>query len=145
VNGQGNQALRRLLLAVLALGLAGTAIELVLLEHDESLLQLLPLVLIAIGLAVIACHVFMKSRLTVHLMRITMAAFVAAGVLGMVLHYQGNVEFQKELDPSLAGLSLFLKAIRSKAPPALAPGMLVQLGLLGLVVTSQGRDRRDKT
>jgi hypothetical protein len=134
-----------MLLAILAFGLTGTAIELVLLEHDESLLQLLPLVLIAMGLAVIVWHALGKSPLTIRLMRITMAALVAAGVLGIVLHYEGNVEFQKELDPSIAGLALFTKAIRSKTPPALAPGTFVQLGLLGLVVTFQVRDRRDKT
>jgi hypothetical protein len=134
-----------MLLAVLALGLTGTAIELLLLEHDENVLQLLPLVLIVIGLVVIGAHALRKSALTIRLMRITMGMFVALGALGIALHYDGNVEFQKEIDPSLAGVTLFLKAIRSKAPPALAPGTFVQFGLLGLVATLQVRDRSDKS
>jgi hypothetical protein len=30
---------------------------------------------------------------------------------------------------------LFVKVVTAKAPPALAPGVMVQLGLLGLVYT----------
>jgi hypothetical protein len=132
-----------MLLAILIVGLAGTAVELLLLGHDESLTQLVPLILISIGVVVIIWHLAADSSMSLRLMRITMTAFVGAGVLGIVLHYQGSVEFQKELDPSITGFELFKKAMQSKAPPALAPGTLVQLGLLGLVCTylvKQGRE-----
>ena len=36
---------------------------------------------------------------------------------------------------SLAGMALFWAAIGAKAPPLLAPGSMVQLGLLGLAYT----------
>jgi hypothetical protein len=49
------------------------------------------------------------------------------------LHYQGNVEFQMEIDPTQHGSELFWKVMRAKAPPALAPGLMAQLGLLGLI------------
>jgi len=49
-----------------------------------------------------------------------------------VLHYRGSMEFQLEVNPELAGLELFLKVVRAKAPPALGPGAMIQLGLLGL-------------
>jgi hypothetical protein len=62
-------------------------------------------------------------------------AFVAGGVLGIALHYQGSVEFQKELDPSVQGFDLFMKVMHSKTPPPIAPGALAYLGLLGLVCT----------
>jgi hypothetical protein len=39
------------------------------------------------------------------------------------------------MDPSLSGWPLFVKVVTAKAPPALAPGVMVQLGLLGLVYT----------
>jgi hypothetical protein len=53
----------------------------------------------------------------------------------MVLHFKANIEFQSEVDPSATGWPLWMKAIRAKAPPALAPGVMIQLGLLGLVYT----------
>ncbi len=59
------------------------------------------------------------------------------GLLGVVLHVRGNAEFQREMDPSLAGPTLWWKTLRAKAPPALAPGVLVQLGLLGLVYAAR--------
>jgi hypothetical protein len=62
-----------------------------------------------------------------------MALCVASGLLGMVLHYRANVEFQREIDPSLAGTRLFWKVVRAKAPPSLAPGVMAELGLLGLL------------
>ena len=104
-----------MLLAILVCGSAGTALELLLLEHDETLTQLVPLVLIAIGMVVIIWHAMAESSTSLRLMRVTMTAFIAAGVLGVVLHYQGSVEFQ-ELDPSIEGSALFMKAIHSKAP-----------------------------
>jgi hypothetical protein len=132
-----------MLLTILLFGSAGTALELMLLEHSETLTQLVPLVLIAIALVVIIWYAMADSSMSLRLMRVTMTAFIAAGVLGVVLHYQGSVEFQKELDPSIEGFALFTKAIHSKAPPALAPGTMVQLGLLGLVCTYTVKDRRE--
>jgi hypothetical protein len=42
-------------------------------------------------------------------------------------------EFQLEIDPSLPRWELFKKVMRAQAPPALAPGVMMQLGLVGLV------------
>ena len=58
-----------------------------------------------------------------------------SGAVGMYLHFQVNMEFQLEMDPALTGMSLFRKAILAKAPPALAPGVMTQLGLIGLAYT----------
>jgi hypothetical protein len=69
------------------------------------------------------------------LMRVTMAFFIGSGFIGMGLHYMGNNEFQLEMDPGLHGWTLFVKAITSKAPPALAPAAMIQMGLLGLLYT----------
>jgi hypothetical protein len=51
----------------------------------------------------------------------------------MALHFRGNMEFQLDIDPSLGGWALVSKVIRAKAPPAMAPAAMAQLGLLGLV------------
>jgi hypothetical protein len=61
-----------------------------------------------------------------------MALCLIAGALGVYLHYRGNVEFELEREPTLSGLALLWEAVRG-ATPALAPGALAQLGLLGLL------------
>ena len=63
-----------------------------------------------------------------------MILFVLSGLVGLILHYQGNAEFELEMYPSLNGLELFWEAIRG-ATPTLAPGTMIQLGLLGWVYT----------
>ena len=61
-----------------------------------------------------------------------MALCVLAGVVGVVQHYLGNAEFERESDPTLEGLTLFWTAVRG-ATPALAPGAMAQLGVVGLL------------
>jgi hypothetical protein len=124
-----------MLLGVLVLGLIGTGAELVLLGHDESLIQWIPLVLIVVGLGVTTWHLTAESRSSLLAMRVTMIAFIVGGALGVVLHLAGSVQFQRELDPSVEGFTLFMKAMQSKAPPALAPGTMTYMGLFGLVCT----------
>jgi len=124
--------IRRVLLAILLIGLVGTTTELLLLKHDEGPTQLIPLVLIGIAFAAIAWHAVDRGTASLRLFRITMVLFIAAGLLGMYLHYQANVEFQHEVDPAIAGRELLVKAMTAKTPPALAPGSMSQLGLIGL-------------
>ena len=123
---------RRVLLAVLLIGLAGTTTELLLLKHDEGPLQFIPLVLIGIAFVAIAWHEIHRGAASLRLFQITMVLFVASGILGMYLHYRANVEFQREVEPAIAGRELLIKAMTAKTPPALAPGSMSQLGLIGL-------------
>ena len=136
VGGDSNEnvmrALRRVLLAVLLVGILGTGTELILLDHFEERLQLIPLVLLGLGLVVIIWHLIHQGRASVTMLRILMVLFVMGGLVGLVLHYRGSMEFQLEVNPDLSGLELFLKAIRAKAPPALGPGAMIHLGLVGL-------------
>jgi hypothetical protein len=127
--------LRRGVLAILFLGSAGAGIELFLLEHYEDPWQYLPLVLIASTIGIVIWHFARPNASSVRALQLAMALFVAAGILGVLLHFQGAAEFQREIDPEQGGTTLFTKAIRAKAPPVLAPGLMVQLGLLGLVYT----------
>jgi hypothetical protein len=124
---------RRLLLFLLLLGMTGITIELLLLEHDESATQLIPLLLLGLGFAVTLWHALQRGPSSLMALQIVMVLFVATGLLGMYVHFGANVEFQHEMDPSLAGLALFRKAMAAKTPPALAPGSMSQLGLIGLV------------
>lgn len=124
--------LRRILLYILLIGLTGLAIELLLLGHDEEATQVIPLALIGVAFAAIGWHALRHSVASLLAVQITMVLFVAAGMLGIYLHYLANVEFQREVDPSIGGWALFVKAMTAKTPPALAPGSMVQLGLIGL-------------
>jgi hypothetical protein len=128
-----SRLLRRLLLVVITFGLVMTGVDLILLEHYEDSSMLIPLMLIALSLVVIVVHSVAGGAGTVRLLQGVMVLLVAAGALGVYLHFQGNLEFQIEIDPSLSQWELFNKVIRAKAPPALAPGAMAQLGLLGLV------------
>ena len=129
------RALRRLVLVLLGCGLAGTAVELVLLEHHEDSTQLVPLLVTAPALAVLGWHAVSPGRLSRVCLRVAMLALVASGAAGVYFHYRGNLEFQLEMDPSLAGLELALRVLRAKAPPALAPGHMALMGLFGLAAT----------
>jgi hypothetical protein len=63
-----------------------------------------------------------------------MVLFVVSGALGLLLHFKGNVTFELEMEPSVSGWPLIWAALRG-ATPALAPGTMVQLGLIGLAYT----------
>jgi hypothetical protein len=128
------RAIRAILLATLVLGLAGTLIELYLLEHTEDVAQRIPIFLIAAALIVLAWHAFDPHALAIRALQGTMGSFVAAGALGVMLHYRGNVEFELELHPGSMGGGLFLEALMG-ATPTLAPGTMIQLGLVGLAYT----------
>jgi hypothetical protein len=127
------RGIRALILAVLTIGLLGTATDLILLGHYEEAWQATPLVLIAAALLIVAIVAVRNSSLAVTALQITMVLFIGAGVIGITLHYSGNREFQREMDPNLSGWALFSTVMTAKAPPAMAPGAMVQLGLIGLV------------
>ena len=124
-----------MLLSVLVLGLVGVGTELVFLNHLESASQILAPALVGIALAAVLAHVIQRGAVSVRVLQLVMVVFIATGVLGMYYHYAANVEFQREMDPSLAGMALFWKAMSAKTPPALAPGSMAQLGLIGLAYT----------
>jgi hypothetical protein len=128
--GDAATALRRVLLALVLIGAAGLALELLLLDHFESWEQWIPLVLLAAVLGTGALVAWRPDSGTVRFFQAVMLLCVVAGIVGVFLHYRGNVEFELEREP-LSGFALFWESIRG-ATPALAPGALSQLGLLGL-------------
>ena len=128
-------SLRKILLGILALGMIGSVTELILLKHSEDVYQWIPLVLLGVGLPALAWQRISGGALSLRLLRWLMCGFVVAGIAGVYFHFQGSAEFKLESQPNLAGMALFWEAIRAKAPPLLAPGSMVQLGLLGLAYT----------
>ena len=126
--------LRHALLALVLVGALGLAAELLLLEHFESALQYIPLALLAVVVVSGAVLARWPSVRAIQVFRAVMLLCVLAGAVGVFLHYRGNVEFELERQPLRHGFDLFWEAVRG-ATPALAPGALSQLGLLGLVYT----------
>jgi len=124
---------RRWILFILVAGLTGSGVELLLIEHYEEAWQLIPLVLVAASLGVIGWHLGSGSQASVRVLQAMMMLCVAAGALGVALHFRGAADFQLEIDPTISRSILVQKVMRAKAPPVLAPGVMIQLGLLGLV------------
>lgn len=129
------QNIRRFVLLVVCVGTVGVGIELFLIGHFEDTNQLIPLVLGATGLTVIGWVAVRPTILAMRILQLVMLSFIGAGIIGITLHYQANAEFQREIDPNITRGDLFWKVVEATAPPALSPGVMVQLGLLGLIFT----------
>lgn len=123
----------RLLLAIWSFGLLGTIGELLLLEHFDGVLQSIPLALLGLGAAASVWFLRRRNRVSLRAFEATLGLFALSGAVGLFLHYRGNVEFELERDPSLRGIQLFWHAITG-ATPALAPGTMVFLALIGLAL-----------
>ena len=126
--------IRRLLLGTFAVGVLGTAGELVLLGHTEMPAQWIPLGALGASAVVLAWHRSRPGAASVRTMQALMGVFIATGVLGVGLHLNGNVEFERELHPAEGGFE-FARKVLTGATPVLAPGSMVLLGLLGLAHT----------
>jgi hypothetical protein len=126
------ERLRLWVLGVLMLGLIGTVTELILLEHYEQALQFVPLVLIVLGVVVLVWHMLQPGTGSLRALQVVMALFVLAGFAGMAAHFNGSAEYQLELNPDMSNWELLEKILHAKAPPLLAPGMMLWMGLLGL-------------
>jgi hypothetical protein len=128
-------ALRQLLLAIFVLGSLGACGELLLVGHFEDPWQLLPLGLLATGLLAVCLHALSRSRPTLVAFRAVMILFPPSALVGLILHYRANTEFALESHPDLRGGALLWEAVQGTAPPTLAPGVMVLLGLAGLGYT----------
>ena len=133
--------LRRHLQALVALGALGAVVDLALLGHVEDWLQLIPFAVLLLALAMLAWLRLVPGSAAAGAGRAAMVLLIAAGASGVVLHYRGSMEFQRESDPSLGGLVLARKVMVAHSPPALAPGSMILLGLFGLASINQMEDR----
>jgi len=127
-------AIRRLLLGALAIGVLGTIGELILLRHIDKPPQWIPLVFLGACVPILSWHAAAPSATTVRILQFLMAAFLVLGVAGVGLHYNANVEFERELHPEERGWTFVRKTVAG-ATPVLAPGSMVLLGLVGLAHT----------
>jgi hypothetical protein len=123
--------IRRIILALVLLGIVGLVPELLLLKHTESVTQFIPFVVLGVGLVSSVLVWIRPTRRALRVFQAVMLLFIAVGLLGLYFHFRGNVEFEQEQNPSLHTAALLWQALRGGIP-TLAPGAMAQLGLLGL-------------
>jgi len=128
------RAFRRALALLLVAGLFGTALELVLMDHLDDWWQRIPIALIGAAFCTLSWLWLARSRASVYGTRVVMLLFLASAAGGIVLHTKGNREFALETKPALAGREVLTEMLTG-AFPALAPGTMALLGLLGLLLT----------
>jgi hypothetical protein len=126
--------IRAVLLWTLLFGAAGMMAELLLIGHDESTSQLIPLLLLAAGIVAGVVVVAAPTAGRLRLLQGLMLLFLASGMVGAGLHYRGNAAFELEMSPSLSGVELVSKTFTG-ATPVLAPGSMSLLGIVGFVFT----------
>lgn len=119
-----------ILLAAICFMMLGTLLELYLLSHYEDGLQLIPIICILLSAVLLMVSVFKPSKIIRRLFAFLMISTAFSGVFGIFLHLQVNVEFEQEMTPTLPKWDLFVESL-SGAIPALAPGSLIVLALIG--------------
>ena len=127
-------SVQRLLLAIFIAGNLGTITELVFLEHYEDGWQLVPFAVALIGCTSAAWHASARNQRSQRWFRMVLVLFAISGVLGLALHFKGNLEFAREQDDALRGIALIWEVLTG-ATPALAPGMMAFLAAIGYAAT----------
>jgi hypothetical protein len=128
------ETVRKALLFILFLGFTGTWMELLLLKHTEGFWQLVPVVLTIGGTVLVAWCAISANRAVLRTLQVLSAVFLISGIVGVVQHFLGNIGYERESNPGLAGMELY-KLAAMGSTPLLAPGVMLQLGLIGLLYT----------
>lgn len=127
---------RTAVLGILVFGLSGTIIELLLLKHTDGFWQLVPIALMGLALLLIVWHALSSGSFALRFFQVLMVVFLLSGAVGTLQHYRGNIEYEAESNPSLSGRDLYWSALKG-SNPTLAPGTMIQFGLLGLLFALQ--------
>ncbi|MFN8584999.1 MAG: hypothetical protein U0446_06735 [Dehalococcoidia bacterium] len=135
--------LRLALLALAGLGLAGTAVELVLERHWDGLEQLVPWPFLAAGVVSLVLLSIRPGAASVRVARLLAAALFIGASVGIWRHVAANydagfLDFRyADRWPSMSGLDRWWHAATKSVGPApvLAPGVLAQVGLALLFAT----------
>ena len=126
--------LRRFLLLLTVSLFAGALVELWLVGHTEDVIQLVPFVASLVGIVVCLLVFFWPSTGTIQVMRIWMVVVVLGTLLGVYLHIEGNVDFEREVDPQATTSKLILQGLGG-GNPLLAPGILAIAALIAAAAT----------
>jgi hypothetical protein len=129
------QIVRRWVLAAIVAVLIATEAELIFVRHfGNNNGQMIAVVLTSTGLISVGWHAIARDTMSIVVFRFLMYLFLVFGIDGLMVHYNFAAHAVLKLHPALTGLPL-LYATLSGDIPLLAPGMLIQVGLLGLLYT----------
>ena len=124
--------LRRLIVVILMLGMAGTGAELLLLEHTEDLWQWTPLVLFAVALPVAGWLLLAPGAANCSGLSDPDAGLRCFGFRRPVAPLPGKSRVRSR-DASIRHPLELVRDALGGATPTLAPGTMTLFGLLGLV------------
>ncbi|PAU94698.1 hypothetical protein CK503_04285 [Aliifodinibius salipaludis] len=128
------QRLRRFLFGVVAFTLIGIVVELILLEHTEETLQWIPFIASIVGGISVATAWLKPNGITLKAFRWIMVGMIVISFLGVYFHFQGNLDFIREINPSYSLSESIWPAIKGSYP-LLAPGVFFLVGILGSAAT----------
>lgn len=120
--------LRTFLLGFSIFIFAGSLVELFFLNHTEEELQWTPFFMIGLGIILAALMLIKPTAAVLKVMRISMWAIVAGGVVGMIIHVAGNFEEIRQT----ASLMQLLQTGLGGRNPFLAPSILSMAAALSL-------------
>ncbi len=121
---------KKLIMSALLFMMVGTALELYLLDHYEDTLQLIPMLCIGASIIILVVLLYRRTKWTIRLYKLILALTALSGIYGTFLHLQANYEFELEMKPTAKAWDLFVESL-SGALPALAPGSMILLALIG--------------
>lgn len=128
------QRYRTFLLGLAACIFVGTAIELWLVEHLESFVQVIPLVLCGLGLGSAVAALYAPRRSVLLALRAVMLGIALGSAYGVYEHVWHNFAFELDIRPGAAVGDVFWQAL-SGASPLMAPGILALAALLAAAAT----------
>ena len=122
--------LKNVILLALIIMMLGTGLELYLLSHYESTLQLIPILCIGLLLLTMLVLFFLRNKFIKNIFKLVLVLSTLSGFYGVYLHLVANYEFEIEMTPSASNWHLLVESL-SGALPALAPFSMIILALIG--------------
>jgi hypothetical protein len=126
--------LRRFLLVLSLFLFGGALVELWLVGHTEEFVQWIAFVLAGAGALSVALTLLHFRASTVRILRVCMLVIALGSLVGMYLHFSGNVELAREIQPDSSTAQLVWRGLQG-GNPLLAPGVLAVAALLALSAT----------
>ena len=120
-------AIRTYLLVVIGLVLFGLLVELIMLNHVSTPLQILPVGLAAGGLCLIVAHFISPNSTCLRMLKAMLLACTIVGAMGIAIHLGFYVQDRHDKALGRRGLP--------REVPPLAPAAMLPLGLMGLACT----------
>ena len=123
-------SLKKVILSAFILMVMGTVLELYLLDHYESLSQLILILCTGLISLTVILLIFYRTRWIKNFFKWLLLITALSGIYGFYLHLDANFEFESDMKPTANNWDLFIESL-SGALPALAPFSMVVLALIG--------------